>query len=90
MDILHSNSRRTLLVAVDGSEDGDRFCAFLQNDFTEEDVRLTGFSQSTKTSDGYTIETLEYRFSVKGKTFPVVYHREEGEWRLCPDCTPFS
>lgn len=63
---------------------------FLQNDLTEEDVRLTGFSQSTKTSDGYTIETLEYRFSVKGKTFPVVYHREEGEWRLCPDCTPFS
>ena len=64
--------------------------AFQQSGASAEDIDLSGFSQSAKTSGGYTIETLAYRFSVKGKTFLVVYHREDGLWKLCPDCTPFS
>jgi len=57
----------------------------------EQSIQHNRYSRNTRTNaDGDTVtQTAEIGFTVKGKPFVVICHKQDGVWIVCEECTTF-
>lgn len=63
--------------------------AIAQLDAQPEDVRLSGYSQSSSIRNGVSETKAAFTFQVQGQQFTVVCHWDGNSWYICEECTLF-